>query len=64
MIDLDKKLGGNYIKINGTCKRVNDWSFISKRYCKRGIDCDTTLILFFEDGSKHESDNIENLENC
>lgn len=53
-----------HIEYNNKCRKLDDWIFINDRYCMRGVDCDPTLILKFENGEKVEVDNIESLKNC
>lgn len=51
MTRLEDFIDGNYLQIDGECKKLESWTHISDNYCARLGDCDLKLRLSFKDGS-------------
>lgn len=62
--DLDDLKGTKSIEYDGECKKIKSWVFISDRYCVRGIDCSSILLIEFEDGEEIRVNDVGPLNNC
>lgn len=64
MTELNNFVGGNFIKVDGQCKKLKDWAQINNDYGLRKSNCNTKVLLIFEDGSKKKVENLSNISNC
>ena len=64
MTRLDDFIDGNYLEIDGECRKLKSWTHISDNYCARHGDCDIKLRLAFEDGTVKKLHSPVQISSC
>jgi len=62
MVKLETFTDNKKVLVDGECKKIRSWAFVSDTYgMRRG---DVNAVLTFEDGTEKRTSNIDSLENC
>lgn len=63
MVKLETFTDNRKVLVDGECKKIQSWAFVSNSYGVR-LTSNVDFVIYFEDESKKRTSKIDSFENC